>query len=52
MFFKSTIFEDFGFTYLGPIDGHNLDKLDFMLDLAKSENKPVVLHINTVKGKG
>lgn len=52
MFFKSTIFEDFGFTYLGPIDGHNLDKLDYMLELAKSENKPVVLHINTVKGKG
>lgn len=52
MFFKSTIFEDFGFSYLGPIDGHDLDKLDFMLSLAKKDNKPVLLHINTVKGKG
>ena len=33
MFFKSTIFEDLGFSYLGPIDGHDLDKLDYMLNL-------------------
>ena len=52
MFFKSTIFEDFGFTYLGPIDGHNIEKLEYMLQLAKTEKGPVLLHINTVKGKG
>jgi len=52
MFFKSTIFEDFGFAYLGPIDGHDSEKLDYMLKLAKSETRPVLLHINTVKGKG
>lgn len=52
MFFKSTIFEDFGFTYLGPIDGHDSEKLDYMLQLAKTESRPVLLHINTVKGKG
>lgn len=52
MFFKSTIFEDFGFSYLGPIDGHDLDKLDYMISLAKNEKRPVLLHINTVKGKG
>lgn len=52
VFFKSTIFEDFGFSYLGPIDGHDLDKLDYMLNLAKGEKRPVLLHINTVKGKG
>lgn len=52
MFFKSTIFEDLGFSYLGPIDGHDLDKLDYMLNLAKNEKRPVLLHINTVKGKG
>ena len=52
MFFNSTIFEDFGFSYLGPIDGHDLNKLDYMLKLAKSEDKPVLLHVNTVKGKG
>ena len=52
MVFKSTIFEDLGFTYLGPIDGHDLKKLDYMIKLAKNEQKPVLLHINTVKGKG
>ncbi len=52
MFFKSTIFEDFGFSYLGPIDGHDSNKLDYMLKLAKSESRPVLLHVNTVKGKG
>ena len=43
MFFKSTIFEDFGFSYLGPIDGHDSNKLDYMLKLAKSESRPVLL---------
>lgn len=52
MFFKSSIFEDLGFSYLGPIDGHNIEKLDYMLKLAKNEQKPVLLHISTVKGKG
>lgn len=52
IFFRSTIFEDFGFSYLGPIDGHDLDKLEYMLGLAKSETRPVLLHVNTVKGKG
>ncbi|MBQ7128471.1 MAG: 1-deoxy-D-xylulose-5-phosphate synthase, partial [Clostridia bacterium] len=52
MIYKSTIFEDFGFTYLGPIDGHDLKKLDYMIKLAKNEQRPVLLHINTVKGKG
>lgn len=52
MFFKSSIFEDLGFSYLGPIDGHNIEKLDYMIKLAKNEQKPVLLHINTVKGKG
>ncbi|MBQ5591125.1 MAG: 1-deoxy-D-xylulose-5-phosphate synthase [Clostridia bacterium] len=52
VFFTSTIFEDFGFSYLGPIDGHDSEKLDFMLTLAKNDTRPVVLHINTVKGKG
>lgn len=52
MFYTSTIFEDLGFVYLGPIDGHNLKKLDYMIKLAKNEQKPVLLHINTVKGKG
>lgn len=52
MFFKSSIFEDLGFSYLGPIDGHNIEKLDYMLKLAKNEQKPVLIHISTIKGKG
>lgn len=48
----STFFEDLGFKYMGPIDGHNLDNLCEALDSAKLVCAPVVLHISTVKGKG
>lgn len=48
----STFFEDLGFKYMGPIDGHNLDNLCEALDSAKLACAPVVLHISTVKGKG
>ena len=48
----STLFEDMGFTYLGPIDGHDLPRLCDMLQWAKELNRPVVVHVNTVKGKG
>ena len=51
--YKSTMFEDMGFEYLGPIDGHNMDMLLRALTLAKSiDDKPVFVHVNTVKGKG
>ena len=48
----STLFEDMGFTYLGPIDGHDLDRLCHVLEWAKELHGPVVVHVNTVKGKG
>ncbi len=48
----TTFFEDMGFRYLGPVDGHNLDALDDVLNAARSLNCPVVVHVNTVKGKG
>lgn len=48
----STLFEDMGFEYLGPIDGHNLSDIENALRLAKSMKKPVIVHVNTVKGKG
>ena len=48
----STLFEDMGFTYLGPIDGHDLDRLVHVLEWAKELNGPVLVHVNTVKGKG
>ena len=48
----STLFEDMGFTYLGPIDGHDLPRLCDMLQWAQELNGPVVVHVHTVKGKG
>ena len=49
---NSVMFEQFGFTYLGPIDGHNLNDLTKILERAKSVRKPVLIHIVTKKGKG
>ena len=50
--YESTFFEDLGFKYMGPIDGHNLENLCEALDSAKLIDAPVVLHVSTVKGKG
>ena len=50
--YESTFFEDLGFKYMGPIDGHNLERLCEALDSAKLVNAPVLLHISTIKGKG
>lgn len=49
---RSTLFEDMGFTYLGPIDGHDLPRLCDMLQWAREQEGPVVVHVHTVKGKG
>ena len=49
---SATIFEDFGFVYLGPVDGHNLGDLEEALLAAKEYHRPVFLHVHTVKGKG
>ena len=50
--YHSTMFEDFGFIYLGPVDGHNIEETQRILERAKSFNQPVLVHVNTVKGKG
>ncbi len=47
-----SLFEDMGFTYLGPVDGHDVNYLTRLLRYAKELNCPVLLHIKTVKGKG
>ena len=52
MILHSTMFEDLGFHYIGPIDGHNLEELEQGLMAAKAVNKPVFVHVNTIKGKG
>jgi len=45
-------FEEMGFTYLGPIDGHDLEELEDNLRYAKKTKGPVILHVITKKGKG
>ena len=45
-------FEEFGFHYLGPIDGHDLAALVSALTAAKEEERPVLLHVVTKKGRG
>jgi len=47
-----TLFEEFGLSYFGPIDGHNLPLLIETFKFLKQQNKPVVLHAITQKGKG
>ena len=45
-------FEDIGFTYLGPVDGHNIQELENILRLSKQVEAPVLVHVLTKKGKG
>ncbi len=49
---RSSLFEDMGFSYLGPIDGHDLDRLCDVLQWAKEQDGPVLVHVKTQKGKG
>ncbi|WP_009965677.1 1-deoxy-D-xylulose-5-phosphate synthase [Verrucomicrobium spinosum] len=48
----SVIFEEFGFRYYGPIDGHDLPLLIKTFEFLKTQNEPVLLHIITEKGRG
>lgn len=50
--YKSTLFEDMGFVYIGPVDGHNLKLLERTLSIASKMDRPVLIHICTLKGKG
>ena len=52
IFIPNMYFEDIGFTYLGPVDGHNIEKLENILKMAKEVKGPVLVHIITKKGKG
>ena len=52
LFFPCTMFEDMGFTYLGPVDGHNVGQLIHTLRWARELNCPVLIHVKTKKGKG
>ncbi len=45
-------FEDIGFRYLGPVDGHNLEALENIFKVVKEQNGPTLVHVLTKKGKG
>ena len=49
---KGVLFEELGFTYFGPIDGHNVTSLLETFRLAENVNTPVFIHVVTTKGKG
>jgi 1-deoxy-D-xylulose-5-phosphate synthase len=52
MFVPGVLFEELGFTYLGPIDGHHILKLREIFQQTRSIKGPVLLHVVTQKGKG
>ena len=45
-------FEDIGFTYLGPVDGHNIEELENILHKSQNIDGPILIHVITKKGKG
>ena len=48
----STVFEEMGFSYMGPVDGHNIQRLTAVLREAREAKRPVLVHVHTVKGNG
>lgn len=46
------VFEELGFTYMGPVDGHNLEELIATFQQAHQHTGPVIVHVSTIKGKG
>ena len=50
--FQSNIFENLGYKYLGPINGHNISDMIEALNVAKQLGEPCIIHIKTKKGKG
>ena len=45
-------FEEIGINYLGPVDGHNISDLESILQKAKNFDEPVIIHVQTQKGRG
>ena len=52
LFIQNMYFEDIGFTYLGPVDGHNIEDLESILKRSVEIDGPVLIHAITKKGKG
>lgn len=52
MLFSGIMFEELGFTYVGPLDGHNTDELIRTFEKIKNMHGPILVHVKTIKGKG
>ncbi len=52
MVYKDTLFDQLGYRYYGPVDGHDIESLKNALNTAKASKEPVFLHVVTKKGKG
>lgn len=52
LFVPGILFEELGFKYFGPIDGHNMSQMITTLEMAKKSNGPKLIHVITKKGKG
>ncbi len=52
LFVPGMLFEELGFKYIGPIDGHNIERVATAVSLAKKIRGPVLIHVLTKKGKG
>ncbi|MDD5706738.1 MAG: 1-deoxy-D-xylulose-5-phosphate synthase [Kiritimatiellae bacterium] len=52
LFVQNVLFENLGLRYVGPIDGHDLNALLDALAIAKDYDRPIVLHVATIKGRG
>ncbi len=52
LMYHSTLFEDMGIHYMGPVDGHDIKQLKEALEGAREMERPVILHVITTKGKG
>ncbi len=52
LFFTNNFFVDFGFEYVGPLNGHDIDEMSRVFEESKKIPRPVVIHVVTKKGKG
>ncbi len=50
--YKNNFFSSLGLNYLGPVDGHNVEALESLFNIAKSYQRPTLVHVITTKGKG
>lgn len=50
--YKNNFFTALGFNYLGPVDGHNVNALEQLFEIAKTYSRPSLIHVITTKGKG